>query len=144
MARVAYVCASLMLVLFSAGLHVALGRDVLLSVLDGAEQGSADLPSAISLGVSTVLALCVDVAMLYAASMLRLLGVRRAEPRAMRLHREIMATLAVLEAGTYAMWRGAMRPCQCGDLGAQSFSLARSSAALALPRTGASSASNRT
>jgi hypothetical protein len=45
--------------------------------------------------------------MLYAASMLRLLGMRRAEPRSMRLHRGVMATVAVLEAGTYAYmaWR---------------------------------------
>jgi hypothetical protein len=66
-----------------------------------------DLPAAISLGVSTLLVLCMDVAMLYAASMLRLLGMRRAEPRSMRLHRGVMATVAVLEAGTYAYmaWR---------------------------------------
>ena len=59
------------------------------------------------LGVSTLLVLCMDVAMLYAASMLRLLGMRRAEPRSMRLHRGVMATVAVLEAGTYAYmaWR---------------------------------------
>jgi hypothetical protein len=39
--------------------------------------------------------------------MLRLLGMRRAEPRTMRLHRGVMATVAVLEAGTYAYmaWR---------------------------------------
>jgi hypothetical protein len=45
--------------------------------------------------------------MLYAASMLRLLGMRRAEPRSMRLHRGVMATVAILEAGTYAYmaWR---------------------------------------
>src|SRR5262245_22375519 len=107
MARLAHVCASLMLVLFSAGSLVALGGDALLSVLDGAQQGHVDLPAAISLGVSTLLVLCMDVAMLYAASMLRLLGMRRAEPRAMRLHRGVMATVAVLEAGTYAYmaWR---------------------------------------
>src|SRR6185437_6689680 len=107
MARLAHVCASLMLVLFSAGSLVALGGDALLSVLDGAEQGHVDLPAAISLGVSTLLVLCMDVAMLYAASMLRLLGMRRAEPRSMRLHRGVMATVAVLEAGTYAYmaWR---------------------------------------
>ena len=59
------------------------------------------------LGVSTLLVLCMDVAMLYAASMLRLLGMRRAEPRSMQLHRGVMATVAVLEAGTYAYmaWR---------------------------------------
>jgi hypothetical protein len=107
MARLAHVCASLMLVLFSAGSLVALGGDTLLSVLDGARQGHVDLPAAISLGVSTLLVLCMDVAMLYAASMLRLLGMRRAEPRSMRLHRGVMATVAVLEAGTYAYmaWR---------------------------------------
>jgi hypothetical protein len=91
-----------MLVLFSAGSLVALGGDALLSVLYGAQQGHVDLPAAISLGVSTLLVLCMDVAMLYAASMLRLLGMRRAEPRSMRLHRGVMATVAILEAGTYA------------------------------------------
>jgi hypothetical protein len=107
MARLAHVCASLMLALFSAGSLVALGGDALVSVLDGAQQGHVDLPAAISLGVSTLLVLCMDVAMLYAASMLRLLGMRRAEPRSMRLHRGVMATVAVLEAGTYAYmaWR---------------------------------------
>ena len=107
MARLAHVCASPMLVLFSAGSLVALGGDALLSVLDGVQQGHVDLPAAISLGVSTLLVLCMDVAMLYAASMLRLLGMRRAEPRTMRLHRGVMATVAILEAGTYAYmaWR---------------------------------------
>jgi hypothetical protein len=107
MARLAHICASLMLVLFSAGSLVALGGDALLNVLDGAQQGHVDLPAVISLGVSTLLVLCMDVAMLYAASMLRLLGMRRAEPRTMRLHRGVMATVAVLEAGTYAYmaWR---------------------------------------
>jgi hypothetical protein len=107
MARLAHVCASLMLILFSAGSLVALGGDALLSVLDGAQQGHMDVPAAISLGVSTLLVLCMDVAMLYAASMLRLLGMRRAEPHSMRLHRGVMVTVAVLEAGTYAYmaWR---------------------------------------
>src|SRR5215831_11802912 len=89
MARLAHVCASLMLVLFSAGSLVALGGDALVSVLDGAQRGHVDLPAVISLGVSTLLVLCMDVAMLYAASMLR-------------LHRGVMATVAILEAGTYA------------------------------------------
>jgi len=107
MARLAQVCASLMLILFSAGSLVALGGDALLHVSNGVQQGHVDLPAVISLGVSTLLVLCMDVAMLYAASMLRLLGMRRAEPRSMRLHRGVMATVAVLEAGTYAYmaWR---------------------------------------
>jgi hypothetical protein len=107
MARLAHVCASLMLVLFSAGSLVALGGGGLLSVLDGAQQGHVDVPAVISLGVSTLLVLCMDVAMLYAASMLRLLGMRRAEPKSMRLHRGVMVTVAILEAGTYTYmaWR---------------------------------------
>jgi hypothetical protein len=107
MARLAHVCAALMLVSFSAGSLVALGGDALLSVLDGAQQGQVDVPAAISLGVSTLLVLCMDVAMLYAASMLRLLGMRRADLKSMRLHREVMATVAILEAGTYGYmaWR---------------------------------------
>jgi hypothetical protein len=68
MARLAHICASLMLVLFSAGSLVALGGDALLSVLNGAQHGHVDVPAAISLGVSTLLVLCMDVAMLYAAS----------------------------------------------------------------------------
>jgi hypothetical protein len=105
MARLAHVCASLMLVLFSAGSLVALGGDALISVLSGAQQGHVDLPAAISLGVSTLLVLCMRRA--EPRSMLRLLGMRRAEPRSMRLHRCVMATVAVLEAGTYAYmaWR---------------------------------------
>jgi hypothetical protein len=79
--RLAHICASLNLVLFSAGSLVALGGDASLSVYAGAQSGRGDLPAAISLGVSALLALCMDVAMLYAASMLRLLGMRRAEPR---------------------------------------------------------------
>src|SRR5262249_42853578 len=73
----------------------------------GAQQGHVDLPAVISLGVSTLLVLCMDVAMLYAASMLRLLGMRRVELRTMRQHRGVMATVAILEAGTYAYmaWR---------------------------------------
>jgi hypothetical protein len=87
--------------------YPALSDGIGFLVLNGAQQGHVDLPAAISLGVSTLLVLCMDVAMLYAASMLRLLGMRRAEPRSMRLHRGVMATVAILEAGTYAFmaWR---------------------------------------
>ena len=96
-----------MLALFSAGSLVALGGDALSSVLTSWQAGRLDVPAAISLGVSTLLVLCFDMAMLYAASMLRLLAVRRADPREMRLHKWVMLTVAALEAGTYAYmaWR---------------------------------------
>src|SRR5580765_3544489 len=89
MAHLAHGCASLMLFLFSAGSLVALGGDALITVSAGIQAHRVDFPAAISLGVSTLLVLCMDVAMLYAASMLRLLGMRRAEPRTMRLHRGV-------------------------------------------------------
>jgi hypothetical protein len=143
MARLAHVCASPMLVLFSAGSLVALGGDALLSVPDGAQHGHVDPPAAISLGVSTLLVLCMDVAMLYAASMLRLLGMRRAEPRSMRLHRGVMATVAILEAGTYAYmaWRYETPP-QYRRLGARPFPCAHGAAPLGLSCHGAAASSN--
>jgi hypothetical protein len=109
MARLAHICASLMLVLFSAGSLVALGGDALLIVPGGAQQGHVDVPAAISLGVSTLLVMCMDVAMLYAVSMLRLLGMRRAEPRSMCLHRGVMATVAIWKQAPTHTWRGATR-----------------------------------
>jgi hypothetical protein len=107
MARLAHVCASVMLVLFSMGSLVALGGDALLSVVMGMRTGRADVPAAISLAVSALFVLCMDVAMLQAASVLRLLHMRRADPRSMRQHRLVMVTVTVLEAGTYAYmaWR---------------------------------------
>jgi hypothetical protein len=107
MARLAHVCASLMLVLFSMGSLVALGGDALLHVVTGVRNGWVDLPAAIGLAVSALFVLCMDVAMLQAASALRLLGMRRAEPASMRQHQLVMVTVTVLEAGTYAYmaWR---------------------------------------
>jgi hypothetical protein len=107
MARLAHVCASVMLVLFSMGSLVALGGDALLSVVTGMRTGRVDVPAATSLAVSALFVLCMDVAMLQAASVLRLLHMRRADPRSMRQHRLVMVTVTVLEAGTYAYmaWR---------------------------------------
>jgi hypothetical protein len=51
MARLAQVCASLLLVLFSAGSLVALGGDALLSVLDGAQQARQGPRAAASIPV---------------------------------------------------------------------------------------------
>ncbi len=108
MARLAHVCASLMLVLFSAGSLVALGGDALLSVLDGAQQGHVDLPAAISLGSEHAAGAvygCGDaLRRLHAAAAW---ACDERSRRSMRLHRGVMATVAVLEAGTYAYmaWR---------------------------------------
>ena len=102
MARLAHACAFLLIVLFSAGSLVALGGDALIAILAGWQQGRVDMPATISVAVSTLLVLCMDTAMLYAASMLRLLATRRAEAHERRIHQLVMGTVAVLEAATYA------------------------------------------
>lgn len=101
MARAAHMCALMLILLFSLGSLVALGGDALASIVAEWNRGQVDIPSAISLAVSTLLVLCMDVGMVYAASMLRRLAARRADPAEMRLHQAVMAIVAVLEAGTY-------------------------------------------
>jgi hypothetical protein len=102
MARAAHACALALIVLFSLGSLVALGGDALQSIVTGWRHGQVDIPSAISVAVSTLLVACMDVGMIYAASMLRRLAARRADPAEMRLHQAVMAIVAVLEASTYA------------------------------------------
>lgn len=108
MARLAHACAFLLIILFSAGSLVALGADALAAIqAQWARDGGVNVPATIALGVSTLLVLCMDVAMVYAASMLRLLTSRQAEDREKRIHQAVIAVVAVLEAGTYAYmsWR---------------------------------------
>ncbi|HEY1390334.1 MAG TPA: hypothetical protein VGF38_17490 [Ktedonobacterales bacterium] len=108
LARLAHACAFLLIVLFSAGSLVALGADALAAIQAQWERdGGLNIPATIALGVSTLLVLCMDVAMVYAASMLRLLTSRNAEDREKRIHQAVIAVVAVLEAGTYAYmsWR---------------------------------------
>lgn len=70
MSRAAHVCALALIVLFSAGSLVALSGDALASILREWAAGGLDIPAAISVAVSTLLVLCMDVGMLYAAAML--------------------------------------------------------------------------
>lgn len=102
MAKAAHVCALALIALFSLGSLVALSGDALTSILAQWQSGAGiNIPAAISVAVSTLLVLCMDVGMIYAASMLRVLSARRAEPAEKRLHHLVMLTVAALEAGTY-------------------------------------------
>jgi len=103
MARLAHFCAAILVLLFSAGSLVALGGDALASIFATWNTGSLDIPSTISLAVSTLLVACMDVGMVYAASMLRLLTARRADPQEKRLHQAVLFGVAILEAGTYLL-----------------------------------------
>lgn len=103
MARVAHVCALALIILFSLGSLAALSGDGLSAIVEQWRTGAGvNIPAAISVAVSTLLVLCMDVGMVYAASMLRLLNARRAEAAEKRLHEAVMLIVAVLEAGTYA------------------------------------------
>jgi hypothetical protein len=102
LARVAHGSAVAMLVLFSAGSLVALAGDSVAAIASG----HVTIPAAIAAGVSALLVLAMDVSMVYAASQLRLLAVRR-QSAGSGLHRVVLIAVAVLEAATYAYmsWR---------------------------------------
>ncbi len=103
MAKAAHICALALIVLFSLGSLVALSGDALTSILVQWQSGAGiNIPATISVAVSTLLVLCMDVGMIYAASMLRVLSARRAEQAEKHLHQLVMFTVAALEAGTYA------------------------------------------
>lgn len=101
MARLAHASSFLLLLLFSLGSLVALGGDALNHVITGYAGGHLDVPAAISLAVSGLLVTAMDVAALYAALVIRLLGVRRAERREYALHAFVLVVACLLESATY-------------------------------------------
>jgi uncharacterized BrkB/YihY/UPF0761 family membrane protein len=102
-ARVAHLFAMLLVVLFSAGSLVALGSDALQAVLaQWNHSHTLDVPSAITLSVSTLMVLAMDTGMLVAAANLRVLSARRASLGERWVHIAVMAIVAVIEASTYA------------------------------------------
>jgi hypothetical protein len=97
LARIAHLCAFLMLLLFSLGSLVALAGDSVQAIVSG----HITIPALIAAGVSTLLVACMDTSMLLAASMLRLLAARNAPRKDGRLHRFVLGGVALLEASTY-------------------------------------------
>ena len=100
-ARVSHWFAGALIVLFSLASLVALGADALVAVQAGLAHGTLNVPSAIALGVTALLVPAMDVAMLQAASVIRILATRRAEVAEMRLHITVVIGVSVVEAGTY-------------------------------------------
>jgi hypothetical protein len=96
LARVAHAAATAMLFLFSAGSLVALAGDQVQQLA----RGEIAIPTAIAVSVSTLLVLAMDVSMIYAASQLRLLAVRR-QSEGTGLHKFVLISVAILEAATY-------------------------------------------
>lgn len=103
MARIAHFFAVLLVVLFSLGSLVSLSGDSLTAVLAQWHATHAlNIPAAISIAVSTLLVVAMDVGMLYSALMLRLLATRRAAKAEKRVHCTVMFGVALLESATYA------------------------------------------
>lgn len=100
-AHIAHVLAYLLILLFSLGSLVALGGDALQHAIAGWQRHTLDVPALIALAVTTLLVPAMDAAMLYAASMLRLLTSRRADTDEMRLHKWVIIGVSFVEAATY-------------------------------------------
>jgi hypothetical protein len=90
-----------MIVLFSLGSLVALSGDAFASlVLTVRQGGTPALPQAISIAVSTLMVVCCDVGLVYAAMVLRALRTRGADSGYL-LHTFVLVVVALIEAGTY-------------------------------------------
>lgn len=102
-ASLSHLAAMALIVLFSLGSLVSLSGDALASILrQWHATGSVDVVAAIGVGVSTLVVICMDMAMLRAASVLRMLAARRASPAEKRGHQAMLYAVAVVEASTYA------------------------------------------
>lgn len=101
MARLAHICAGLLLFAFSLGSLISISGAAFYRFLAEWDAGRADVPDAISLAVNVLLVLAADVALLYAASVLRVLHTSGAPNRETRLHTWAMIGASVLESSTY-------------------------------------------
>ena len=127
-ARIAHLFAMLLVVLFSAGSLVALGSDALQVILiQWNISHTLNIPSAITLSVSTLMVLAMDTGMLVAAATLRVLSARRARLGERWVHIAVLAIVAVIEASTYAYM--SYRFETPGSIAAQTLILARALAA---------------
>lgn len=96
MARLAHFCAALLLMAFSLGSLVSISATPFFRFLH-----HANLPDAISIAVNVLLVIAADVALLYAASVLRVLVTAQAPRSEQRYHRVAMIGAALLESATY-------------------------------------------
>jgi len=105
-ARVSHWFAGLLIILFSLASLVSLGGDAFRAVVASLQHGVLDIPNAIALGVTALLVPAMDVAVLQAASVYRLLRMRRAELGDMWLHALVIGGISLIEAGTYCYMAG--------------------------------------
>jgi hypothetical protein len=102
MAHLAHLFATLMVALFSLGSLVALSGDAFTAIVHAVEHGGLPgLPQAISVLVSTLMVVCCDIGLVYAAMTLRVLRTRGSGRDEQLLHWFVLVTVATIEAGTY-------------------------------------------
>lgn len=101
MALLAHMCAAALLLAFSLGSLVSLSLQAFTAVLAGLQRGTLDVPDAITVAVSVFLVVAMDVAMLYAATVLRVLSGVPASDRERLPHQLIMLSASMLESATY-------------------------------------------
>jgi hypothetical protein len=101
MARVAHLFATLMVILFSLGSFVALSGDAFSAVMETLQHGGVpSIPAVISIAVSTLMVVCCDIGLVYAAMTLRVLRIRGAEEGRL-LHLTVLIGVSAIEASTY-------------------------------------------
>lgn len=105
-AMVSHFFATLLIILFSAASLIALGADSVRAVLTSLSHGTLDIPNAVATGVTALLVPAMDVAILRAASKIRLLATRRATRSEMALHVAVVACISLIEACTYIYMSG--------------------------------------
>lgn len=101
MARFAHLCAGALLVAGSLGSLISISAQAFAAFLAAAQAGRLDLPDLLNAVVGVLLVLAGDAALLYAASMLRVLRSSQAPREEMRVHLWVMIGVSILEAGTY-------------------------------------------
>ncbi|HEU5441492.1 MAG TPA: hypothetical protein VFU88_19565 [Ktedonobacterales bacterium] len=103
LASLAHVAALALVVLFSLGSLLALSHDALNALQhDWQQTGTVNLTAAISAAVSTLLVVCMDTAMLYAATMLRVMRARKATGAETRPHIAVLIGVSLIEGATWA------------------------------------------
>ncbi|HEU5347001.1 MAG TPA: hypothetical protein VFU63_00180 [Ktedonobacterales bacterium] len=105
-AMVSHFFATLLIILFSAASLIALGADSMRAVLASLSHGTLDIPNAVATGVTALLVPAMDVAILRAASKIRLLATRRATKSEMALHIGVVVIISGIETCTYCYMAG--------------------------------------
>ena len=110
MARLAHLFATLMVVLFSLGSLVALSGDAFGAIVAAVEHGGLPgIPQAISVLVSTLMVVCCDIGLVYAAMTLRVLKTRGTSRDEQLLHWFVLVTVATAAARDPSVDRAALR-----------------------------------